>query len=513
LSTGDILTPPITFSNTNPIVIGLACLTGSYEDHVANSPCSFNGGDDNLAEAFLDRGAAVYIGSTEVSPIWHNTVAGGDLLTNKWKPYTTIGKALTDLKRDKWSKDMMWQFWVTEYNLYGDPKYGYAHPGLSLASSPRPQAPPASSQDVIVPDYVVTTTEGIDYVEIPGGDLLLDVGQYRIPYYSISLDYPQGYKVQDVTLVDRSGLVTDTGLHIPTNTLDIALPTADVQTSASQSTVWVPEDEYRWDLLENPDGSSTLIITMYPFYYNPYSTDVMFYKNYSFAINYITTPVTMTLTTDKDTYQPGEDVAVDLDLHNAGEAQDVVVNVLVKQYPTGEVMDSLLLDTLEGLSGEASFSTVWDSSGVESGLYYAEVTLKDTSGTVLDRRMQMFQVGSSTGEVGGLTVTPEQFDIGEAVSISLVFSNTGTMPITGTVVIRVQDDTGETVQEFKNSVSNLGPGNVAAINNVWDTTGATPGTYDIVGYALYESTATDPVTAQATARARVYLPLILKAVP
>ncbi|MGD2178146.1 MAG: DNRLRE domain-containing protein, partial [Anaerolineae bacterium] len=137
LGTDDVLgdatttppTPGVSFGSANPVVFGWACLTGSYEDHVANSPCTHDGGDSNIAEAFLDRGAAVYIGATEVSPINDNRAAAKAFFKTWWKPNTTVGKAFTDLKRDRWSSSGYTQLWEYEYNLYGDPKYGSAPKG------------------------------------------------------------------------------------------------------------------------------------------------------------------------------------------------------------------------------------------------------------------------------------------------------------------------------------------------------------------------------------------------
>ena len=87
---------------------------------------------------------------------------------------------------------------------------------LSLATSAHAQgeAPP-STLDVVIPDYEVTTEEGIDHVEIPGGKIATVVGKPMIPYYTTPLDYPEGYVVQDVVLIERSSLETATGLNIP----------------------------------------------------------------------------------------------------------------------------------------------------------------------------------------------------------------------------------------------------------------------------------------------------------
>jgi hypothetical protein len=259
-----------------------------------------------------------------------------------------------------------------------------------------------------------------------------------------------------------------------------------------------------------------LVVTLYPFYYNTLTTDVEFYKNYSFEINYTVSNVAITdLSANKPEYELGETVTTHLGIENAGVAQDVVVSALVRRYGTAEVVDGLLLETLSDLGGAAAFTPQWNSSGAGPGLYYVEVTLKDAGGDILDRQTEMFRLGIAAGKIASFTVTPESFDPGDSVSVSLVFSNTGTLPITGTAVVRVLDGTGETVQEFQHNVNDLAPGLTTSLDDVWDTSGLAGGTYNAVGFVAYDSTSTDPMTATVNAAgaspaSNIYLPLVLR---
>lgn len=80
-------------------------------------------------------------------------------------------------------------------------------------------------------------------------------------------------------------------------------------------------------------------IITYPFCYNPLTTDVTFYRDYSFDISYTVSPVALTsLTTDKDAYQQGDTVVVDIRLNNSGEVQDVVISTLIKRYGLDDVL-------------------------------------------------------------------------------------------------------------------------------------------------------------------------------
>lgn len=254
---------------------------------------------------------------------------------------------------------------------------------ILFISSTAAGAEPLSSVEVSIPDYTVTAIGNLDYVEIPeGGILIAEEGRPMVPYYIKSIDYPEGYRVQEVILKERAGLETATGLRLPVVILD---PSPELPIEMKKG--WYPEEEYGWRLWENPDGSTTLVIELYPFYYNPETTDVEFYKNYRFDIEYVVSDMEITaLYPDKDIYAPGDEVTLDIRLNNHGEMQDVVVSVLIKQYGSDVTVAGLPLRSLKELVGNASLTMEWDSSETEEGYYYAEVTLSDTAGNTLDKK-------------------------------------------------------------------------------------------------------------------------------
>jgi len=54
---------------------------------------------------------------------------------------------------------------------------------------------------------------------------------------------------------------------------------------------WFPEEDCSWTVLDNPDGTSALHIITYSFCYNLLTSDVRFYRDYSFDISYTVPPV------------------------------------------------------------------------------------------------------------------------------------------------------------------------------------------------------------------------------
>ena len=501
LGTGDIRSKT-DFKGTAPVIFGTSCLTGCYENH--RNP-SWQAADDSIAEAFLDEGAGVYIGSTEVSSISRNAALGKVLFPKMVKSVQSrtlpVGWHLADMKRSYWNYGKKYRFWACEYNLYGDPKFGTtaAPTTTKAASSARSVllAEPSEAVQVTIPDYQVSTIGNVDYVEIPGGAFLLEDGQPQVPCYAVELGYPAGCQVQEVVLAEKGGELRDTDMNLPIVVEEIAAPQGTDDAATGDGQGWYPSQDYRWHSQRKPDGSTTLVIVVYPFFYNPRTTNVKFYRDYSFAVDYVVTGVSITsLATDAREYEQGEPVTLDLELANSGETQDVVVSVVVKEHGgLGENVDGLLLEMLKEFSGQASFSPQWDSGGFQPGYYAVEATLKDTSGNVLDISSDMLRLGISSGEITNFTATPEYFEIGNEIGIEMAFKNNGTVNITGTAVIRVLNSTGDAVEEFRHNVTNLTPSGSISFSDTWDTSEAVAGSsYKIIGYILYDGKSTDPAT-------------------
>lgn len=364
------------FGSAKPFVYAIACHTGNYE----------TGDDYNIAESFFKSLVGIYIGSTVSAPL-----SKGDSLQtyffNHWDPSESIGKTFKDLKRHYYNNDDWWRYVCYEFNLYGDPKYGVMPEAAldtslvdDLISEEIDIEEPLSYIEVEIPNYEVSFYKGFDYVEIPGGEILSsEEGRPRIPYYIRSIEYPKRCQVQNVTLSERSGLMTDMGLELP-----VIVNNPNIEFIEMKGD-WYPHDNYNWRVEENDDESTTLVITIYPFYYNPDTTMVKFYKNYNFDIEYVNTDMEITvLYTDKDLYRPGDNVKIDLWLENSGQPQDFIANIVVKEEISEEVFDGLYIKLLKNLKGLGLYSVTWDSPYNSSDSYFIETTITDTSGNILD---------------------------------------------------------------------------------------------------------------------------------
>ena len=415
-----------------------------------------------------------------------------------WLGGRTAAQALRETKRTLWGDDPedVERLWVHEYNYYGDPAYAYCPdndaaevPGRTAAA-----AGPPSTLDLTITAYEVASEGGIDRVSIPGGSMLLTEGQPMVPTFLVTQEIPAGYRVQEVTLAERSGLSTASGLRLPLVRHEPAVSgRAGEPTGRSASPGWYPERDYGWQVDEQPDGTSTLVIRVYPFYYDASTTDIRFYSTYHFAIRY-TQPATglVDVAADKLTYAPSEPVAIHLVVEAMGAAQDAVVEVGVRREASSEPVAGLLLTTLAGLQGQATFSATWDGGSPDA--YYAEVTLRETGGDLIDRATAAFTVGSSEAEISSFTATPSSYAPGQSVIVHLSFANTGTVPITGITTVEVRDLAGAVVRTFTHDFEGLAVGASLGFDDLWPTTGML-GAHRLLGYVTYDGRATEPAVA------------------
>jgi hypothetical protein len=511
------INPPSLY-NYHPFIFAVACLTGDYE----------KGDDYNLAESLFDQGVAAYIGATQVSPREQN----GEISTRfygdhwEWTNGETLGRAFSQAERywyNEWAWYDWYHFWVVEYNFYGDPKFGAAGPPPLVMTAPGPATAPTTTLHVEVPDYVITTTvDGFDRLDIPGGPVILEGGLHRVPYWSFSLDYAPGYRVQDVELTLRSGRALTTGLILSTTVVTYNISTLSsggpTQTPFQiEDDDWFPalDDIYVWQVSDHPDGSSELTIQIFPFHYQPATTNAEWYGSFDFAIDVITTSVDVeALQLDGSCFVPGDPVGADLWLDNGAAPGDLIVAPTVRDLASGDTVTGLELHALHGLTGPATYSFEWDSSGFAPGQYQLWVDIFDSEGHWLDSASQMFRLGISAVEISTFDATPDFFHPGDPINISMVVHNTGSMSISGEAIIQVQTASGlTTTAAFTHPLTDLVPGAEIGFDDVWYTSGETETDYRVLGYVKYNSRASEVETVHLTTRPRIYLPLIQRVGP
>lgn len=350
---------------------------------------------------------------------------------------------------------------------------------------------PPTYLKIDVPNYTVERVEGLDYVEIPGGDIVLEDGKPRVPYYFKKTNYDSIYRVQNVILKVKDGLITAKDLKLPIVSM---LPDSSSFNTAEQELTdeWFPEKEYDWQIAENPDNTTTLILNIYPFYYNASTTEVKFYTKYEFEIKFITSTVSITgLYKEKDLYELGEIVKLDVLLNNSDNAQDIYINTIVREGAAPDVIDSLPLMSIKGLTGDGLVTQEWDTKGFDTGKYIFETICLDTSNNILDKEASVVTLGKTFIEIKNFSVNPKKFQIGQNIDILIAFKNAGSGKVSGTCIFKVISDSA-VKKEMRHEFIDLKREDSLTISDKWSTAETEKGkTYSVVGYIIYESQSTE----------------------
>jgi len=357
---------------------------------------------------------------------------------------------------------------------------------ILVAASASGQTPPTELK-LSLPRYEVTRLESLDYVRIPRGQMLTEEeGRPLVPYYVEYVTYPKGYRVQDVVLKDRSGMETATGLRLPVVILDM-----NRKEPLSMKPGLYPDRKQAWRVAEVPEGGTKLAVAVYPFDYDPKTTNVTYYRNYDFDIDYVKTSIALAaLTADKSSYVPSETVRLRLELKNASAGQNITVGGSLVRASTGETVKKLPTKILMAGADTSSAALELPTRDIPNGDYFADVAISDAEGKVLDKKQASLRIGIPEGKLTGFEVTPQHFRVGDAVKLSLGFKNTGSTALSGQAVFNVRVKDSMVVSktcDFKD----LSPGRSKQFTESWSTSGAKENVlYSVVGYVTYEATAT-----------------------
>jgi hypothetical protein len=165
------------------------------------------------------------------------------------------------------------------------------------------------------------------------------------------------------------------------------------------------------------------------------------------------------------------------------------------------------METLQDLSGPATASLVWDSSNAPVGDYFILAELRDLQGNLLASESEPISLGRYAGQAADLEA-PDLFKIGDLLNLSFDFKNTGTQPITGTALIRVEGILSGSLSEFQIPVDNLQPKATQNIQASWDSSGENLEDFQVTAYVLFEGQTTPALTRVMQTTLKIYLPIV-----
>ena len=471
----------------SPLVYAASCRTARYPTGTG------------FAERFLQKGASAYIGAT------CNTYGDIDIsftrsFFNRLDDYPTIGEALKHAKRNRadtdaggYPSERRWnRYHCAVYHYFGDTKLAFdwgATPGslgaVGLdAAETNDFTGPISTLDLTVPPFQVEQTNGVDSITIPGEGLVRHEGRPVVPQYAVTVSFPSGCVVQAVSLNQRSGEAQLSGLNPPVASLETnsVAPRGGLELD---DVAWWPDRVFDWSVEDDGDGS-ILSVVMYPFYHNTNGQSSLFYSNYVFDVSYNWSGLAITdVTTDRHTYSNGQAMVASVYLHSTNPAP---MNVVLHPRAVCMVDDSvtaLPIRELRDLSGWAGCRLTWDVAVPRSGEYLLEVAAVGDNEVVLDRATTPFEVGGADAVLRDAGVSPQDFMLGNNVTLDVTLDNTGTVDIDGSIHILVQDGAGNTVAQFQHDFTSLTPGGSVPFNTSWTDATLLPRNCRVIFYAVY----------------------------
>jgi len=361
-----------------------------------------------------------------------------------------------------------------------------------------------AEEDVLpvdIPEYEVTSVDGYDQVLIPDGRILCIPGNPIVPYFIIYQWYPSNFEIQNVSLLERSGLKTESDLNLEICKLQWGSSSTNDSSSFNTTQEWYPLQKYAWTVDDEGNDTTKLSLLVFPFFYNASSHESRFYTSYQFLIESITSTVTITsLSLDTYTVHSGEDVTVHIGLTNTEQPRDVIVSAQIKQNE--QSVGQLPFRELTDFQGYGDVSLTWETDTVEWGLYECSVELFDSNGFILDRDVISFSVGIPQVNVTSLQVDPAAFTIGETVDISAEIQNMGDVMMSGVFVAEIHSSE-DIIKSFRYPFENLSSGATTTFQGVWDSSSIVSNeTYFLLGYVTYGGDASQPVQTPLTVEAK-----------
>jgi hypothetical protein len=440
--------------------------------------------------------------------------------TYNWLPGTSFAQAMRAYKQEHWDDTSLtgfWHLWVNEYNIYGDPKFDiFTSTVPDSVPDLAPQSMPANPIVVDLQPYTSHQVDGYDRVEIPGGRTYLVEGEYQVPIYIHKVVYPAGVHIQNVSLTAQSGLTSQIGLNIENTNPQPLSASSWTQSSVTHLTPsstngWAPafSQPYKWSI--DKDGSEeTLIITIYPFNYDPEVLYSEYYNHFEFTVQSITSDVSiLSAKTDQEVYAPGNAVNLNVVANNsAATGADVTISASIFKVGSPSIQYAFDLVMLKDLIGKGNASLTWDSTPAETGYYTLVIELKDNANQIVDRTTSAFTLGAMAATTTSLSATPTILNPGNLLSMQLKITSSGSLPLDGTAVIEIHDSSGNLVNEFTQAITSLQPGQFVIFNPTWNSTGASSEYFTILGYVRFESQLSQVQNVRISTKAYQYIPAI-----
>ncbi|MBE0696558.1 MAG: hypothetical protein IH586_06515, partial [Anaerolineaceae bacterium] len=343
----------------------------------------------------------------------------------------------------------------------------------------------------------------------------LENDQPVVPIYTLTYAYPAGISIQNVSLGVRSNRSEFNNLLLPLASMEpTASPRAALHAAAADPVpAWTPavEQSFTWTVNNETDGTSTLVLTIYPFHYNAAARYADYYRHFEFQVRTIPTGTRIqAASTSADQYGLGETLTLDVDVENTGEPADRIISAAIFESGSGALAGGFPLTFLPALTGEGSSRLALSSPGLAAGGYTVRVELLDADGQIYDWREVPFKLGIHSGEISGLTPSKITFTPGDQVSFSGQVHNPGELLLDAQLVLEVSSVGGVSLVTQTQDLASILSGASEPFSFTWDSTGVDKGDYRLTAYLMYDSQTSPLAQAEMNTGSKIYIPIIMR---
>lgn len=191
------------------------------------------------------------------------------------------------------------------------------------------------------------------------------------------------------------------------------------------------------------------------------------------------------LALDRAAYDPTDRVGMSSTVRNrSGNVNLDDLLLMIRVYgPAGNLVSTAGHEVGVLPHGAArSFQTPQPLDNAPAGSYRVQQTLQDADGRVFDTDEAFYRVHSTAdtgaGITGQLSASPSSATVGDAITLDALARNVGNADLAGgELVVSLLDVAGEAVLETWTQPMDLPMGGSQALQPVWSSTGAAPGSY------------------------------------
>jgi len=251
----------------------------------------------NMPMAFLDNGATGYVGSTVYTPF-----AGLDFFAPFWdrlKEKNTTGRALMLAKRSMLAANndarhqvvsqAMQLYGVPTYEVYvpndppGDVDYNLTTNISGNTTSINVYVNAVNISNVSVP-AINDSVENRTLFSINGAELYMRDGEPVVPVIVETVELPSTINVSEVLNATTAVLETYTNVQLPLANLTSLTESDGGYSGATTGLADLhPSVTVDYEVIEDANGTQTLVLRIYPIRYNESSQTVYLYRNITFG--------------------------------------------------------------------------------------------------------------------------------------------------------------------------------------------------------------------------------------